>query len=187
MTSSTEDPVRDVISRECRKYGLPEPGGYPRPTASEALEGLLRHLHNNHELTYEALRRAAVVAANKAARYREALERVITWSGNTYDQTRVAKESLGQMGHADHVEICGPSEEDDHWTVSGDLRTTLHPDGNYPWVDEVKRRWNEHSPRSTVVFDPEYSCFYAYCPFEDQARKLREIAIDVRTNFKPEY
>ena len=61
-------------------------------------------------------------------------------------------------------------EYSDTWDIIWDLRTT-DDDANYACADALRKLY------PTVSFDPETSCFYAYAPDEQTARK---VAADVR-------
>lgn len=89
----------------------------------------------------------------------------------------------------DPVNVSGPGEHDTHWTVSGDLRTTDHEDGNYAWSAEIKKRVQDRAdlvPDTPVMFDTEFSCFFAYTPTKAVADLIADIARDVYRTWTPE-
>jgi hypothetical protein len=78
------------------------------------------------------------------------------------------------------------------WSVSGDLRTTDHPDGNHAWCDEIKARYilavhDEKIPADVKVeFDTEHSCFFAYAETKQVIETIAEIAQDVYRTWTPD-
>lgn len=73
------------------------------------------------------------------------------------------------MSNSDYVTIYEPDEYSDSWTISGDLRapgTGMEDDANYDCRDFLELNFKH------VYFDPESSCFYAYCKTADDANTL---------------
>lgn len=86
---------------------------------------------------------------------------------------RVAAE---QQAKRSPLTIHPPEDDDDHWTVSGDLREVVDCDEestNYV-VQDMLVAENRVGPG--VTLDPEYSCFFAYIATEAQAHRLHRDA-----------
>jgi hypothetical protein len=117
--------------------------------------------------------------------YAIALTDAIAWQANhamtakqraadQFQQEQVAKIARRRAMNAEHDPLkIYHDEDDDHWTVSGDLREVIDRDDestNYIVADLLRREgaWD---------LDPEYSCFFGYTTTEDGATALKADAL----------
>ena len=65
-----------------------------------------------------------------------------------------------------------------HWSVSGDLRE-IRDERDASTNYAVASKLQELDRFKQVTFDPEYSCFFAYCDTEGDALWVKQFALDI--------